>query len=115
MKVNMAIEWKQAPDEGRVTIANGEILSGGINIGWGTYDKSRNYFNFSEEENENCRLTFYVDSENVDSEIDPATISVVDTAKPFTFLLKDVLTQSPLALDDYGVQVRAEEDVWANL
>ena len=115
MKVTVAIEWEKAPDEGRVVIANGEILSGGVNIGWGTYDKSKHYFNFSEKENENCRLTYYVDSENIDSETAPTTISVVDTEKPFSFLLKDVFNQSPLVLADYGVQVRAEEDVWANL
>ena len=115
MKVNMAIEWEKAPDEGRVVIANGEILSSGINIGWGTYDKSKNYFNFSEKENENCRLTFYIDSESIDCDTAPAAISVVDTKKPFSFLLKDALSQSPLVLADYGVQVRAEEDAWGNL
>ena len=115
MKVNMAIEWEKAPDQGRVVIANGEILSGGISIGWGTYDKNKNYFNFSEKENEDCRLTFYIDSETIDSETIPATISVVDTEKPFSFLLKDVLSKSPLVLADYGVKVKAEEDVWGNL
>lgn len=115
MKVNMAIEWEKAPDQGRVVIANGEILSSCLNIGWGTYDKNKNYFNFSERENKNCRLTFYIDSETIDSETAPTTISVVDTEKPFSFLLKDVLSQSPLALAGYGVQVHAEEDVWGNL
>ena len=86
MKISMSIDWKKAPDQGRIEIVAGEILNSGINVGWGTYDKEKKYFNFSEKENENCRLTFYIDSNNIDSETDPTTINVVDTEKPFSFL-----------------------------
>ena len=115
MKVNLRIDWEKAPDQGRIEVVAGEILFSGIHIGWGTYDEEKKYFNFSEKENENCRLTFYIDSENVDSEADPTTINVVDTEKPFSFLLRDALNQSPLLLADYGVEAKAEEDVWADL
>ena len=110
-RVKLAIMWDQAPEKGRVEVAGGTLVTGGINIGWGEYEDG--VFSFSQRDA--CKIVFAIDTDKLDDDADPTTVRVTDTAHPLSFALRDAIADHPVSVHKSGVRARAEKDLWAKL
>jgi len=111
MVVDISIVWDNSPKAGRVETSDGKAK--GINAMIGTGSIEGNQFKFTNEGT--VHMFFELTSDSVDSATAPTTISIVDTEKPFSFAVTDVLKNRTLRLPEVGVTAIAQENVWASL
>ena len=112
MRVKLAIMWDVAPEKGRIEVAHGELLAGGIHQGWGG-EYLDGAFSFTERDP--CEICCVIEAEDLCSEAASPVLRVTDTAQPFSFLLRGVLGDRATHVLGDEVRARAEEDVWAAL
>jgi hypothetical protein len=112
MRVNLRIDWPQAPSTGVITVQNATLVNGLICIGWGRYDLNTHRFSFTSV-NEPCRMCFAIDVPDGASPVG----MIRETEKPFEIDITSVL-QAPdgtIQLKNPAVIIIAETDTWASL
>jgi hypothetical protein len=116
MKINVSVEWELAPAAGRFEFVNAQYVGGNINIGWGNFSQSDYKFSFTST-TELCRIFFALEVDDATYEKKIPLVKVIETEKPFTVSVVDVLKSSDgiLRIAGVGVTVTAEIDVWGNL
>jgi len=114
--VNLVIEWARAPAAFRMEFDHATVISGGINVGWGTHDAANHSFTFTST-GEICRVCFGLQAEGPEPTRLPGIIRAVDTAHPFEVKFADVLNdgRSELTLSGPAVKIYAEVDWFAML
>ena len=114
--VNLVIEWEKAPASFRLEFDHATVLSGGINVGWGTHDAATHSFTFTSTD-EACRVCFGLESEGTETSGIQAVIRAVDTDQPFEVMVAGALDgqEGELELRDPPVKVYAEVDWFAML
>ena len=114
--INVVIEWALAPAAFRLEFDHARVISGGINVGWGTHDTSTRRFTFTSTD-EMCRICFGLEAEGTEETGIRAVVHVVDTEQPFTFNISDLLNQEGGELDlaEPKVKLYSEVDWFAML
>ena len=116
VRINVSCSWDLAPPEGRFEFDRARVRGGGINVGWGTYDKETRRFAFTSTD-EFCRLCFGLDTEGARETGTETVLRVVDTPTPFQVRLAEVLNQpeGTWRLPEAGATIVAEVDWFAML
>jgi hypothetical protein len=115
-QINLVLEWARAPAAFRLEFDHARVMSGGINLGWGTHDKVSHRFTFTSTD-EMCRICFGLEADGTEDTGIPAVVRVVDTEMPFTVNISDLLKQKggELLVAKSGVKLYAEVDWFAML
>lgn len=106
MRVDLAIEWREAPGEGELEVRFGQILVGAFPRAEGTYDAGR----FRCIGPGRCRLVLSVDASQIDPGARATTITVRTSAHAFTFFVRDVRAGAPMWVRPYGVVITLAHD-----
>lgn len=94
---SVAIEWKDECPDGRIEVRNGELKS--LEIGKGSGFIQGNSFSRA------CRLVVEIGSAKLDHESDPTVVSVLTENASFSFILRDVSSEFPIYIPQYGAAV----------
>jgi hypothetical protein len=107
--INVVLEWTRAPAALRLEFDHAKVTASGINVGWGTRDKSTDSFTFSSTD-EMCRICIGLVAEGSEKTGINAVLRVVDTEKPFDVAISDILKQESgeLILSEPKVKMYAE-------
>lgn len=101
MNKHIALEFKNGPVCGEISVSNGRLFSGSIVNGEGTFTNGC----FSVSSSGSCRIKINLDSVNISLGKEPTMVHVRIPKTPFTFFLRDVSTENPIFIPGYGVAV----------
>jgi len=102
----VVVEWKQAPTSGSVAVTHGRLSRLEIAVGKGrTRDRT---FEFADEGRARIRLS--LDSTNTKAGSHPTVITLEASTGSFSFFLRDVTSESPIYIPEYGVVVLKRDD-----
>ena len=102
----ISIEWNKQKPSGRVEVLNGTLKS--ISISHGKGKIKNDHFTFSSSGPN--RLNITLSEAMIDPGSDATVISIFSDINPFSFFLRDVNTDYPIYLPQYGVVVCLQED-----
>ena len=102
----IAIDWNNAPGEGRIEVVRGRVVRGEVAKGQGTFSQGH----FSSASGGPLRLNLTIEAEHLGEGAFATRVSVCGVANPFTFFLRDVRRDYPILIPAYGVAVTEAED-----
>lgn len=100
----VAVVWQAGDIEGSVVITNGRLIS--LQTSGGMVAEEH----FTLQAGEASRLEISVDQENIHWGADPTMVTINADTGSFTFLLRDVCSQTPIWIPEYGVAVTEADD-----
>ncbi|MHB9070864.1 MAG: glucosidase family protein [Sedimentisphaerales bacterium] len=106
MKASIAVEWKSGPVQGAVEITNGRLIELRVARGDGSVEGNR----FSCLCSGSCRIVLTIGEQGMRFDVSPTMVSIDTKEYPFTFLLRDVRSDSPIFIPQYEVAVTLVTD-----
>lgn len=106
MTKSVAIEWKRRPVEGTLEISNGAFVKMNIAKGEGNIQNAH----FSISSDSPCRLEIEIGDARLSPGSNPTMVTVRTKDNPFTFFLRDVNSDYPIFIPEYGVTVVPSKD-----
>lgn len=104
--VNVAIEWKNAPDKAKFEVINGRLAASRLARGDGKVAGA----DWSGAKAASARIELALESTNTNIGLNPTAVSVRAGEQSITFLLRDVRSDFPILIPDYGVVVLPADD-----
>jgi hypothetical protein len=97
----ISIMWNHSINKGTISIRNADIESGRLSAGQGLYDNSLHQFHTQGP----ARLELTIRDEHVDVGAFATLITVQTDSHGFSFFLRDVSSEFPIYIREYGVVV----------
>ncbi|MHB1458959.1 MAG: glucosidase family protein [Armatimonadota bacterium] len=101
MDSQIRVIWRSVLHRGTVEVSNGSLESVSIAMGVGVVNGS--YFDFTESGM--CAIDVSISDVNLSFGANPTMVTIKTERDPFTFLLRDVNSQYPIYIPEYGVAV----------
>jgi len=102
----VSVKWEQGKPKGSIEYLNGEFSKAAISAGKGKVKENR--FSFSSEGK--AQIDISITKANCNPGSGATIISIMTDGNPFSFLLRDVNTNFPIYIPDYGVAVTEASD-----